>query len=215
MKIIKVGEINLDTFELKREQSRLARKVVLNNLFTKVKTVGGADCVISENRIIAVVVVCKYPSMELVEKKTYILSNPVPYKPGYQSYRDMPAIVEAYNQLDEEPDVLFVKGLGINHPRKFGMASHLGIALNKSTIGITQKNIVGVVEKEKLIFNNEIVGFEVKTKEYANPVYISPGHGITLGSSLDIVSKTILPPHKMPEPLHIAHKIARKKAKSN
>lgn len=203
----------MDTFELKREQSRLARKIVLNDLFSKVKTVGGADCVISENKIIAVVVVCKFPSMELIEKKTYTLSNPVPYKAGYQSYRDMPAVIEAYNQLDEEPDVLFVKGFGINHPRKFGMASHLGISLNKSTIGVAQKNIVGKVEKGKLIFNNEIVGFEVMTKEHANPVYVSPGHGITLGSSLDIVSKTIFPPHKMPEPLHIAHKIAKKKSK--
>ena len=205
--------ITLDTFELKREQNRLARKVVLRNSFNKVKTIGGTECLAIGDKLLAVVTVCEFPSLKFIEKQSYLLDQPLPYKIGFQSYREMPAIIEAFNKLEQEPDVLLVKGMGINHPRKFGIASHLGISLNIATIGIVAKNITGKVEKGKIMLNNDIVGFEIKTREHANPVYAAPGSNITLGSVLDIISKSIKFPHKLPEPLHLAHKIAKKKAK--
>lgn len=203
----------LDTFELKREQSKLARKIQLQDGFDKVKTIAGVDCIAKENTITAAVVVCEFPSLKVIEKKTYTLSNPLPYKAGFQAYREMPAIIDAYDQLDEEPDVIMVNGLGINHPRKIGLAAHLGLSLNKPTIGVTQKLPFGKIENGKIIDRNEHVGFEIKTREHANPVYVSPGYLITLGSCLNIVSKTICYPHKMPEPIHIARKVAKKKVK--
>jgi deoxyribonuclease V len=205
----------MDTFELKREQNRLARKIQLQDGCNQVKTIAGVECVVKESNILASVVVCEFPSLKIIEKKTYNLPNPLPYKAGFQAYREMPAIIEAYNQLDEEPDVIMVNGLGINHPRKLGMASHLGLALNKPTIGVTQKLPFGKIENGKIINHNEHVGFEVKTREHANPVYVAPGHLITFGSCLSIISKTIQFPHKMPEPIHIARKVAKKKVKEN
>ena len=205
--------ITLDTFELKREQHRLANKVLLRDSFDKIKTIGGTECLPIGDKLLAVVTVCEFPSLKLVEKQTYLLDQPLPYKIGFQSYREMPAIIEAFNKLEQEPDVLLVKGMGINHPRKFGIASHLGIALNIATIGIIAKNTTGKIEKGKIMLNNDIVGFEIITREHANPVYVSPGHLISLGSTLDTVSKIIKFPHKMPEPLHLAHKFSRKKAK--
>ncbi|MBT3813968.1 endonuclease V [Candidatus Woesearchaeota archaeon] len=205
--------IKIDSFELKREQNKLARKIRLQDDFDKLKTIAGVDCIVEGDNILASVVVCEFPSLKVIEKKTYSLSSPLPYKAGFQAYREMPAIIEAYNQLDEEPDVIMVNGLGINHPRKLGMASHLGLSLNKPTIGVTQKLPFGTIEKGKIINHNEHVGFEVKTREHANPVYVAPGHLITFGSTLNIVSKTIQFPHKMPEPLHIARKVAKKKVK--
>jgi len=151
--------------------------------------------------------------MKIVEKSKYILSDPLPYKLGYSAYREMPAMIEAYNLLEQEADIIIVNGNGINHPRKMGVASHLGLALNKPTIGVKQKLSSGKVEKGKIILNNEIVGFEVKTREHANPIYVSPGHLVSLGSCLKIVSKSIKLPHKIPEPLHLAHKFAKKKVK--
>ena len=203
----------IDTFELKREQHKLSRKVLLRDDFDKVKTIGGAECLAVGNKLIAVVVVCEYPSLELIEKQSYLLDQPLPYKLGFQAYREMPAIIEAFNKLEQEPDVLLVKGMGINHPRKFGIASHLALSLNVPTIGIVAKNTTGKIEKGKIMLNGDFVGFEIRTKEHANPVYASPGSGITLGSVLDIVSKSIKFPHKLPEPMHIAHKISKKKIK--
>lgn len=203
----------MDTFELKKEQYRLAQKVVVNDDFPSIKTVGGAECVASGNNILAIVVVCEFPSMKLIEKKTYLLHDPLPYKPGFVAYREMPALIEAYNLLENEPDVLIVKGTGILHPRKIGLASHLGLALNKATIAVTDKMFRVKVENGKIFQGADIVGFEVITREHARPLYISPGHLVSLGSTLDIIKKSLCPPHKMPEPLHLAHKYGKKKVR--
>ncbi len=204
----------MDTLELKREQLRLAPKIILRDGFDSVKTIAGIDTLpILPNQLLACVVVCEFPSLKVLEQKSYILHDPLPFKPGYSAYRDMPAMIEAYNLLEQEPDVILVKGEGILHLRKIGVASQLGLMLNKPTIGITPKLNLGKVEQGKIIFQNEICGFEVKTREHANPVYVSPGHLITLGSTLNIVAKTIVYPHKLPEPLHLAHKMMKKRGK--
>ena len=199
--------------ELIKEQVKLAAKLSLQDGFTKVKTLGGACCLASHNEIIASVVVCDAESLGLLEHKTYVLPQPFPYQPGLEAYREMPAIMEAFNLLSQEPDVLLVQGPGVNHPRKVGIAAHLGLALNVPTIGISESLLLGRIEQGKIMVEREIRGFEIKTKEYARPIYAAPGHLMSLGSTLHFISKTIKPPHKMPEPLHLAHSLARKKVK--
>ncbi|MBI2665781.1 endonuclease V [Candidatus Woesearchaeota archaeon] len=199
----------MDLYELKKEQQRLSQKVVLNDGFDKVKTLGGACTISLGNKLLACIVVCEFPSLNIIEKKIYSLSDPIPYHPGYSAYREMPALIEAYNLLEQEPDVLIVKGSGILHPRKIGLATHLGLALNRPTIGVDEKLSLGKVEKGKIIVHNEICGFEVKTREFSNPLYISPGQLISIGTSLNIIKNSIKYPHKFPEPLHLAHKIGK------
>lgn len=204
----------MDLIELKREQQKLARKIVLTDTFTTIATIGGIVCTVIDNtKILATVVVCDFPSYELKEKASFILHDPLPYKPEFIAYREMPAMIEAYNLLQEDPDLLLVQGSGILHSRRCGIASHLGLALNIPTIGVTEFLPVGMIEKGNIILDNQVAGFEIKTREYANPLYISPGHHISLGSVLHLISQTIKTPHKMPEPLHLAQKIARKKVK--
>jgi len=208
----KTGE-PMDLFELKKEQYKLAQKIQLHDLFNKPKTIAGAACIQVKDKILACIVVCEFPSMKILENSTYLLHNPLPYRQDFSAYREMPALIEAYNKLNQEPDLLLVEGEGILHPRKIGLASHLGLALNKSTIGIQDKLTLGYLEHGKITLNQEIVGFEIKSREHSNPIYISPGHLITLGSTLNIIPQTIHYPHKLPEPIHLAHKIARKKSK--
>lgn len=203
----------MDTLELRREQQRLSQKIVLRDGFEEIKTIAGIDTQIVGNKLLACVVVCEYPSLKVIESQTYTLNSPLPYKPGFQAYREMPAMIEAYNKLSQEADVILVKGEGILHPRRMGVASHLGLSLNQATIGITSSLTLGKVNEGKIIYDNEVCGFEITTREHANPVYISPGHLIALGSILEIVTKTLRYPHKMPEPLHLAHKILKKKIK--
>lgn len=201
----------MDTFELRREQLRLAPKIILRDGFDKIKTIAGIDTLpIDKNKLLACVVVCEYPSLKILETQTYTLNDPLPYQPGFQAYREMPAMMEAFNKLEQEPDVILVKGEGILHPRRMGIASHLGLNLNKSTIGVNRNLTLGKVEQGKIIYDNEIHGFEITTREHANPVYVSPGHLITLGAALDLITKTIRYPHKLPEPLHLAHKLMKK-----
>lgn len=200
----------MDLFELKREQAKLSYRIKLEDTFSEVKTIGAAECQVAGNKIQATVVVCEFPSFKTKETKQYLLDNPLPYKPGFVAYREMPAIIEAFNRLEEEPDVLLVKGPGILHPRRLGIASHLGLELNIPTIGVQDKIVFGNVQDGKIILDDEVLGLELKTREYSNPLFISPGHNISLQTAIAIVSKSIVFPHKLPEPLHLAHKAGRK-----
>ncbi len=203
----------MDTFELKNEQLKLASKVELREDFDTVKTIGGVECLAFGKKLLASVVVCELPSLKVLEHKTYVLHDPLPYQPGFTAYREMPAIIEAYNLLEQEPDVLIVKGEGVLHSRRLGLASHLGLALNKATFGVQENLILGRVEQGKIFVQNELLGFEVITREHAKPLFISPGHLISFGSVLRLTKETLRFPHKMPEPLHLAHKFGKRKLK--
>ncbi len=202
----------MDLIEFKKEQIKLAPRVVLRDGFNKLNTIGGVDCVPCGTGLLACVVVCTFPSLQLKEKKTFLLHNPLPYAQGFIAYRELPAIVAAFNLLEEEPDLLLVDGAGIMHSRRFDLASHLGLVLNTPTIGVSEHLSVGAIEKGKVLDQGEILGFEITTREHARPLYFSPGHLVSLGTILDLIPQTIQPPHKLPEPLHLAHKMAKKKA---
>jgi deoxyribonuclease V len=201
----------MDLFELKKEQARLAHKIVLRDSFDKIKTIAGVECFSRGNKLLASIVVCNFPSLEFKESKTYLLHNFLSYHPEFQAYQEMPAIIEAYNSLDEEPDLILVKGTGILHPRKIGLASHLGLALNKPTIGISLKLSLGSLNERKIFYQNELVGFELVSRKHSNPLYVTLGHLVSLGTMLEIVNKSLKFPHKVPEPMHLAHKIGKKK----
>lgn len=200
--------------ELKKEQLHLSQKVVLKDGFKKVKKVAGVDQAFINNTVISCVVVCKYKTMEVLEKQIATAEALIPYKPGFLAYREMPAAIAAYEKLEHEPDVIIVDGHGIAHPRRIGLASHLGLALDKPTIGVAKSLVVGKVENGKIYVENELRGFEFTTKEHAKPIYVSPGHLVSPGTALRIVRESIRPPHKLPEPLHIAHKCVRKETRS-
>ena len=202
----------MDFHTLKREQLQLAQKIIMRDRNPKPITIGAALTISTGENILACVIVCSYPDCELLEKQTYFLTNPLPYHPEYVAYREMPAIIEAFNQLEHEPDLLLIKGTGIAHPRKIGLASHLGLLLNIPTIAITDKSLFPF-QKRKVFIGSDLVGFHVTTKEHAKPILISPGHLITPGTTLSIISSLIKPTHKLPVLLHLAKKIAKKKSR--
>ncbi|MDP3699152.1 MAG: endonuclease V [Nanoarchaeota archaeon] len=200
----------MDLIELKREQAKLSYRINLEDSFSEIKTIGGAECQVIGKKLLATVVVCEFPSFKVKEQKSYTLDNPLPFRQGFSAYREMPAIMEAFNQLNEEPDILLVKGEGVLHPRRIGIASHLGLELNIPTIGVQEKLTFGNLQEEKVLVENQVLGFAVKTKEFSNPLIVSPGHKIAVETVLELIPKMILPPHKLPEPLHLAHKLGRK-----
>lgn len=199
-----------DVKKFKEEQLRLAKKVVVKDEFDEIKLVGGVDQAFKDNKIISAFVVCDYKTMEVVEKKYAVVEASVPYIPGYLSYREAPAVVEVYSKLENKPDIILVEAHGIAHPRKFGMASHVGLLLDKPTIGVAKNLLVGEIKDNKIIIGEDIRGFGLVTKEHANPIFISPGHKISLKTPLEIVKNCIRLPHKLPEPLYLAHRYANK-----
>jgi len=195
---------------LKEEQKKLAKKLIIKDQFDKIETVAGADQAFIENKIISSIVICNYEDMQPIESKYSITEASIPYIKGYRSFREGPSIIDAYSKLNFKPTVLMVAGHGIAHLRKMGLASYIGIALDIPTIGIARNLLHGIIKDNKIYVDNEIRGELLKTKDKARPLCISPGNKITLATSLEIVKNCIRAPHKMPEPLHLAHKYAKK-----
>ncbi len=196
--------------KLKEDQLKLARKIITKDAFEKLELVAGVDQAIKGENLISVVVVCEEKTIKEMEKVSAEKKAPMPYVPGYLSYREGPVIVESYLKLKQKPDVLMVDGNGILHPRRFGMACHIGLLLDIPTIGISKKLLCGDMDSDgKIIVDKEVVGQEILTKEHGKPIYVSPGHRISLKTAVEIVRKSVRPPHKLPEPLHLAHKYAK------
>ncbi|HLC66084.1 MAG TPA: endonuclease V, partial [Candidatus Nanoarchaeia archaeon] len=114
----------LNLRKLEEEQTRLSKKVVLKNEFEELTLIGGLDHSYFDQNVIAGIVVCKYPSLEIVERKFFVRPSKMPYIPGFLAYRAMPAAAEAYSQLDQKPHLMMIDGNGILHPRGCGIASH-------------------------------------------------------------------------------------------
>lgn len=200
----------IDIKKLKEEQLKLSKKVIISDSMKNIKTVAGVEQTIVKNKVISAIVVCDYKDFKVIERKYESVDVKIPYISGFLFYREGPAIMEAFSKLEQKPDVLLVNGSGILHPRRIGMASHLGILLDIATIGVTKRLMLGEVKERTIYADKEARGYKLITKEHAKPIYISPGHKISLKTSREIVKKCIQYPHKLPEPLHLAHKYANK-----
>ena len=196
--------------KFKEEQLKLAKKVIVKDDFEEIKLVGGVAQTFIGTKVISGFVVCDYKTMEIIERKYAVVEASVPYIPGFLSYREAPAVVEAFLKLENKPDIILVEAHGIAHPRKFGMASHIGLLLDKPTIGIAKNLLVGDINDNKIIVKEEARGFSLTAKEHANPIFISPGHKISLKTSLEITKNCMRLPHKLPEPIHLAHRYSKK-----
>tara|TARA_Y100000310_G_scaffold47186_1_gene43808 strand:- start:34574 stop:35200 length:627 start_codon:yes stop_codon:yes gene_type:complete len=200
----------VNLLKLKEEQLKLAKKVITSDSFEKIATIAGADQAYVGNKVISAISVCNYKTLKIIEEKYSVVDAKIPYKSGFLFYKNGPAVMEAFNKLENKPDVLIVQGNGILHPRRIGMASHVGILLDIATIGLTKNLMLGEVSERAIYVEKEARGYELVTREHAKPVYISPGNKISLKKSLEVIKNCLRYPHKMPIPLHIAHKYINK-----
>ncbi|VVB97711.1 Endonuclease V [uncultured archaeon] len=204
-------------------QKLVAEKTVVEDDFGKLRLIAGVDQSFMDDRIISGIVVLKYDSLDVVECVHSIRPVNYPYIPTFLSFREGPAIVSAFEKLKNYPDILMVDGAGINHPRSAGIATHVGVALDVPTIGITKRILCGegkepveVGEANPLIFEDKNVGWLLKSSKRSRPIVVAPGHRVSLDSSLSIV-KACLRGHKLPEPTRLAHEYVNglKKKKSD
>jgi deoxyribonuclease V len=159
------------------------------------------------------IVVYDLENLELIERHALIRPVTFPYIPGLLSFREAPAAIEVIERVKTPVDVYLLDGQGLLHPRKFGIACHLGVLLNKPTIGCAKSRLVGEPETElpssrgsfvNLIYKNEPLGVLLRTKNNVKPLYISVGHLITLAEAIKIVLKTS-PRYRLPEPARMVH----------
>jgi deoxyribonuclease V len=221
--INKLHTWGLSPAEAERLQLELAGLVCRENRLTSPRYIAGADISAPDSRGIAkaAVVVLNYPELDLVEVRLAEGRLNFPYVPGLLSFRESPLVLAAWQDLSISPDLLFVDGQGIAHPRRFGIASHLGLLFDIPTIGCAKSRLCGQhgdVPAEsgsyvELLDRGEIVGAAVRTKTNAAPVYVSIGHKVDLNSAIDWTIKCCRN-HRLPEPSRIAHLAASGKSVS-
>ena len=195
-------------------QRRLSTRVALRRLDKKINCIAGLDVSYAkgDNSVWAGVVMCEYPSLAKLEERWSQLEVHFPYIPGLLSFREIPVLIEVLGKLEVEPDLIFCDGQGIAHPRGLGIASHLGVMLNKPTIGCAKSRLVGEFghlgerrgDYAYLRYQERVVGAVVRTRSGVKPVFVSPGHKVVLDDCITLVLETSSR-FRIPEPTRQAH----------
>jgi deoxyribonuclease V len=207
-----------DPVKAKKIQEMLKHHCIIERTIDtgEIRHVAGADAAYDQDTIYAAVVVMTFPGLEIVEKTCTVQEVPFPYIPGLLSFREGPAILDAFSSLTTVPDLILLNGHGYAHPKRFGIASHVGVILDVPSIGVAQRLLTGNValpdaareSTEPVIDKSEIIGMAVKTIKGTKPVFISAGHKVDLAQAVDIALKTTLI-HRITEPIWHADLVSR------
>jgi deoxyribonuclease V len=200
--------------DLLRIQTNIAKQVVLEGPAGEVTSIGAVAQSFADDLAFSSAILVD-ALMDVIDESTAIAKTTEPYIPGLLFFREGPSAIAAVKKLRIRPDVLIVHGCGINHPRFAGLASHVGVKLNTSTVGVSKKTLCGdYVEPDEacwctpLTFKGRPLGFVLKTVAGAKPIFISPGNRISLQNALHVVQRCVVN-HRLPEPLRLAHIKAR------
>ncbi len=198
-------------------QRKLSNKVSLHDYPLKIRYVAGVDVAFPNNGRTTQAAVCVFSAEtnELVEQKIALRVTHYPYIPGLLSFREIPAILDALEKLNTQPDLYLCDGQGIAHPRYCGIACHIGLLTNTPSIGVGKSCLVGEHlpvpnkkgSRQRLIYKNRYIGAALRTRVNVKPVYVSPGHLLSIDSSINWVM-TLLTRYKLPEPIRAADKLA-------
>ena len=195
-------------------QKTLRARVRLTPLEGRIETIAGTD--ISFNKfsttVYAGIVVLRLPSLEVVEEVGVVSETHFPYRPGLLSFRETPSVLEAWAKLKTEPDAVMFDGQGIAHPRRVGIASHVGLLIGRPTFGCAKSVLVGKYEEPlpergnwtPLTDRGEVVGAALRTKSGVQPIFVSPGHLIDLAGAIELTLGCD-GGYRQPEPTRRAH----------
>jgi deoxyribonuclease V len=199
----------------RRTQSRLAKQIVFeDDLPKRLHLVAGVDVAYAQERSVGAVAVLDYDSLELVETQTATCKTRFPYVPTLLSFREVPPAVLSIKRLKSRPDVFLVDGHGFAHPFRCGFACHLGLIMNRPTIGVAKSKLFGEVEETRTSKNvaflkheDEVIGAEILTEAGRKPIYVSVGHMVSLKTAVEIV-RHCTQNSRIPKPILEAHKLA-------
>jgi len=179
--------------------------------FDEIQTIAGVDQAFFDDKVISGIVTLDYETMEEKSHVYAIITAEFPYIPTFLAFREGKAIVSAYRKLARKPELLMIGRCGINHPRSAGIATHIGVALDIPTIGVSKSIFCGTSEQpadagefHPLMYGGRQIGWTLKSKENCNPIIVAPRHRVSMESSIEIV-KYCLRGYKLPEPTRQAH----------
>ena len=201
--------------EARHIQNELCTQVISTDQFGTINTVAGVDIGLKKDTAIASVVVLSFPELQVVDSVVTAVPVCFPYIPGLLSFREIPPLLTAFDQLQTIPDLIIVDGQGIAHPRRFGLASHLGLILDKPTIGCAKSRLCGQYNEPDaeqgaytyLTDKGEVIGAAVRTRTNVRVVYVSIGHRISLDSAR-VWTLACCRGYRLPETTRHAHNAA-------
>lgn len=205
---------DLTPAEARALQSELAGEVDTTTPLGPVRTIAAADVSFDRHGIelYAAVVVVEFPSMTAIERVRAVTPATFPYVPGLLSFREAPALLDAFAKLRTRPDVVLCDGQGIAHPRRLGIAAHLGLWLGLPTVGCAKSRLCGDFDepgpnrgdRSPLLDKGEVIGAVVRTRRRIKPLFVSPGHRCDLESAVALVLATCTR-YRLPDPARLAH----------
>jgi len=216
--ILKPSKLDLD--ELARLQERIAKRVIAEDRIRRLRTVASCDISFTRgDRAYAACAVLDYKSVEVLKQKAVAVKLRFPYIPTFLAFRELEGMLKAVEGLDA--DVYMVGAQGLAHPRRAGLACHLGVALNKPTLGVAKSRLCGSAEEpgrergaySLLRDDGEVIGAVLRTQPSGRPVYVSVGHKLSLDTAIRIALETTRG-RRMPEPLRVAHELATRAMRS-
>lgn len=197
----------------------MSNSVSFKGLKKHPQLIAGLDCAFSKDsqKIIAAAIVLKMPDSNIIETKSAVRKVMFPYIPGLLSFREAPACIGAVSKLRNKPDVFIIDGQGIAHPRRLGLAAHLGLIFNRPTIGCAKSRLTGTFEDPGITKGSysflkdkgQTIGAVLRTRTCVKPVFVSVGNKLTLEdaiqTTLDCTTK-----YRLPEPTRLAHQTVSK-----
>lgn len=198
-------------------QKKLARKVVCEDKLGRIRHVAGIDVGFEKDGTVtrAAVAVLSFPGLELADYAIATVPTGFPYVPGLLSFREVPAVLDALAKLKIEPDLLLCDGQGIAHPRRVGLASHIGLACGIASIGVAKTRLIGTHQEPPnrrgswaaLREDDEVIGAVLRTRAGVKPVYVSVGHRLSLETAIGYVMACVTR-YRLPETTRWAHRLA-------
>lgn len=208
---------NVTPAEAKAIQERLRGLVSARDRLGKFHSVAGVDVGFEAGgkRTRAAVAVLAFPSLKATTEAVATSATSFPYVPGLLSFREIPAIVAALNQLEELPQLILCDGQGYAHPRRFGLACHLGVLTGIPTIGVAKSRLVGTHGRVprsrgswvRLMDGNETIGAVLRTRKGVKPVFVSVGHRVSLDTAVELVMRCVTR-YRLPETTRAADRLA-------
>ena len=200
-------------------QQELRKQINIRPHDKEIKIIAGSDISFNkyEETVYAGIVLLNYPDLKIIGTATAISRTSFPYISGLLAFREVPALLDAWNKLEIKPDVLVLDGQGIAHERRLGIATHFGLVIGATTIGSAKSRLAGKYEEpaneifaqSPMYDKGEMIGVALRSKKNCNPIYISPGHNISMEQSVKVI-KNCIRGYRIPEPTRQAHMLVNK-----
>jgi deoxyribonuclease V len=210
-----IWPININ--DAKEIQKTLQQKIVISPLTRNPRSIAGVDAAFLDDRVVGVASLFAFPELRLIEETYAELPSSFPYIPGFLSFREGPALIEALKKLKSRPDIILFDGQGLAHPKKLGIATHIGVLLDTPSVGSAKSRLIGKYEEpgpkkgawSALHYRNEPVGSVLRTRDYTKPVFVSPGHMADVKTAREIILACSTK-FRIPEPLRRADSVSKK-----